>query len=85
MLLRLPSPGDGLLEGGGGNVHRCHWNLVSHRSDRNVGTSDEDPRKQAHHHGRAPLRDAPADVVRIWIADVDDVGGWNFGLHFKVS
>jgi hypothetical protein len=32
----------------------------------------------------APVRNAPTDVVRVRIPDLDDVGCWNSGIHFKV-
>ena len=85
MFLRLLASRDGLLEGGRGHVHRCHRHLVGHRPDRVAGPADEDPRQQAHHHGRAALRDAPAHVVRVRIPDLDDVGRRNLGVHLEVS
>ena len=82
MLFRLLAFGHELLEGGRGHVHRCRRHLVRHCSDRNVGPPHEDVGQQAHHHGRPSLRDASADVVRVRIPDLDDVGCRNFSLNF---
>jgi hypothetical protein len=54
VFLRLPAARHGLLEGGGGHVHRRHWHPIRHRADWVPGPPHEDPGEQAHHYGRTP-------------------------------
>ena len=54
-------------------------------ADRPAHSSHEDDRGEAHNHGGAPVRDAAADVVRIRLPVLDDVGRRRPRCHRQVS
>ena len=84
LLFRLSAPGHALFKRGRGHVHRRRGHPQRHRPNRTPYLPHENPGSQTHNHGWTFVWNAPIDVVRFRVTNLDDVGCRNPRCNFKV-